>query len=67
MLALARRMLTAAAAPAAAATTYAITGLGSLGYGVSDALAINDSGQVTGIFGSNPRLHACPDGNGTTT
>ncbi len=35
-------------APAAAATTYTITDLGSLGYGVSDGLAINASGQVTG-------------------
>jgi len=47
-------MLTATAAPAAAATTYAVTGLGSLGYGVSDVLVINDFGQVTGIFGSIP-------------
>ena len=53
VLALARRMLTATAAPAAAGTTYAITGLSSMGYGVSDALVIN-AGQVTGIFGSNP-------------
>lgn len=28
--------------------TYTITDLGSLGYGVSDGLAINDNGQVTG-------------------
>jgi len=40
---------TTAAPPAAAATTtYTITDLGSLGYGVSDALAINNNGQVTG-------------------
>jgi len=37
-----------AAAPAAAATTYTITDLGSLGFGVTDALAINSNGQVTG-------------------
>ena len=37
-----------AAAPAAAATTYTITDLGSLGGGVTRALAINASGQVTG-------------------
>lgn len=39
---------TAVAAPAAAATTYTITDLGSLGDGVSDGLAINATGQVTG-------------------
>ena len=38
-----------AAAPAgAAATTYAVTDLGSLGGGTTQALAINASGQVTG-------------------
>jgi probable HAF family extracellular repeat protein len=38
-----------AAAPASAATTrYTITDLGSLGGGVTDATAINASGQVTG-------------------
>src|SRR5215472_18789865 len=35
-------------APATATTTYTITDLGSLGYGVSDALAINNNGQMTG-------------------
>jgi probable HAF family extracellular repeat protein len=40
---------TIAAAPAGAATsTYTITDLGSLGGGVTDATAINASGQVTG-------------------
>jgi probable HAF family extracellular repeat protein len=39
----------ASAAPAAAATsTYTVTDLGSLGYGVSDGLAVNATGQVTG-------------------
>jgi probable HAF family extracellular repeat protein len=38
-----------AAAPAGAATTtYTITDLGSLGFGISDGLAINNNGQVTG-------------------
>jgi probable HAF family extracellular repeat protein len=39
---------TAVAAPAAAATTYTITDLGSLGLGTSDGSAINATGQVTG-------------------
>ena len=38
----------AAAAPAAAATTYTITDLGSLGAGVTRGAAINASGQITG-------------------
>ena len=38
-----------AAVPAAAATTtYTVTDLGSLGFGVSDALAVNATGEVTG-------------------
>jgi hypothetical protein len=37
-----------AAAPAAAATTYTITDLGSLGLGTSDGTAINATGQVAG-------------------
>ena len=37
-----------AAAPAAAATTYTITDLGSLGQGESDASAVNAAGEVTG-------------------
>jgi len=44
---------TAVAAPAAAATTYTITDLGSLGLGVSDGLAINANGQVRAT-------HSCP-------
>jgi probable HAF family extracellular repeat protein len=48
VLALATGMLTATAVPAAAATAYAITDLGSLGHGVSDGLAINAADQVTG-------------------
>src|SRR6267154_53409 len=40
---------TAVAAPAAAATTYTITDLGSLGFGESDPSAINATGQVTGL------------------
>ena len=49
VLALTAGVLTAAtAAPAVAGTTYTITDLGSLGYGVSDGLAINATGQVTG-------------------
>ena len=49
VLALAASVLTTTAAPAAAAaTTYTITDLGSLGYGVSDGLAVNNNGQVTG-------------------
>jgi probable HAF family extracellular repeat protein len=37
-----------AAAPAAAATTYTVTDLGSLGLGASDGNAINATGEVTG-------------------
>src|SRR5215469_7573588 len=48
VLAVAVGLPAAAAAPAAAATTYTITDLGSLGGGVTHALAINASGQVTG-------------------
>lgn len=50
VLALAAGVPTAAAtaAPAAAATTYAITDLGSLGLGVSDGYGINATGEVTG-------------------
>ena len=36
------------AGAATTTTTYTITDLGSLGYGVSDGLAINSNGQVTG-------------------
>jgi probable HAF family extracellular repeat protein len=38
----------AAALTTAATTTYAITDLGSLGYGVSDGYGVNANGQVTG-------------------
>jgi probable HAF family extracellular repeat protein len=50
------------AAPApAATTTYAITDLGSLGYGVSDGLAINAVGQVTGYsYSSDAFQVSCP-------
>src|SRR5215469_12100647 len=47
-LAVAVGMPLATAAPAAAATTYTITDLGSLGGGATYGLAINASGQVTG-------------------
>jgi polyisoprenoid-binding protein YceI len=52
VLALALGLPAASAAPAAAATTtYTITNLGSLGYGVTDGVAINNNGQVTGRSG----------------
>jgi probable HAF family extracellular repeat protein len=52
---------TAVAAPAAAATTYTITDLGSLGYGVSDGLAINANGQVTGYSYLSTQIQvSCP-------
>ena len=38
----------AAAGPAAAGTTYSVTSLGSLGFGLSIPLAINATGEVTG-------------------
>ncbi len=47
VLALAAIVPTAATA-APATTTYTVTDLGSLGYGVSRGLAINNNGQVTG-------------------
>jgi probable HAF family extracellular repeat protein len=55
---------TAAAAPAAAATTYTVTDPGSLGYGVSDANAINATGQVTGrsYTGATITLKTCCGG-----
>jgi len=55
----------AGAAPAAAATTtYTITNLGSLGYGVTDGVAINASGQVTGrsFNGATITLKTCCGG-----
>ena len=53
---------TAVAAPAAAATTtYTITDLGSLGYGISDGLAINANGQVTGYSYLSTQIQVtCP-------
>jgi probable HAF family extracellular repeat protein len=48
-LAMAGGLPAAAAGPAAGATTsYTVTELGSLGFGISDGLAINNNGQVTG-------------------
>ena len=53
--------LTAAAAPAAAAVTYTITDLGSLGGGVTHGLAIDASGQVTGDSVSSQLVQVpCP-------
>ena len=53
--------LTAAAAPAAAAVTYTITDLGSLGGGITHGLAINASGQVTGDSVSSQLVQVpCP-------
>jgi probable HAF family extracellular repeat protein len=52
---------TAVAAPAAAATAYTVTDLGSLGYGVSDGLAINNNGQVTGYSYLSTKIQvSCP-------
>jgi probable HAF family extracellular repeat protein len=54
-----------AAGPAvAAATTYTITNLGSLGYGVTDGAAINANGQVTGhsFNGATITLKTCCGG-----
>jgi probable HAF family extracellular repeat protein len=51
----------AAAAPAAAAASYTITDLGSLGYGVTDGLAINNNGQVTGYSYLSTQIQvSCP-------
>src|SRR5215467_4205655 len=61
VLAVAVRLPVAAAAPAAAATTYTITDLGSLGGGVTHGLAINASGQVTGDSVSSQLVQVpCP-------
>ena len=59
---------TAAAAPAAAATTYTITDLGSLGLGISNCSAINDTGQVTGYsyLSTLVPTPACPPVTATT-
>jgi probable HAF family extracellular repeat protein len=61
VLALAISVPVIAAAPAAAATTYTITDLGSLGLGVSDGLAINNNGQVTGYSYLSTQIQvSCP-------
>src|SRR6516165_5081041 len=54
----------AVAPAAAAATTYTITNLGSLGYGVTDGVAINATGQVTGrsFNGATITLKTCCGG-----
>ena len=53
--------LSASATPAAAATTYTITDLGSLGGGIAHGLAINASGQVTGDSVSSQLVQVpCP-------
>jgi probable HAF family extracellular repeat protein len=53
-------VLAAVAAPAAA-STYSVTDLGSLGYGVTKGLAINNSGQVTGYsYSSDAFQVTCP-------
>ncbi len=53
-------LLATAAAPAAA-STYSMTDLGSLGYGISDGLAINAVGQVTGYsYLSSTFQVSCP-------
>jgi probable HAF family extracellular repeat protein len=65
VLALAVGLPAASAAPAAAATaTYTITNLGSLGYGVTDGVAINNNGQVTGhsFNGATITLKTCCGG-----
>jgi probable HAF family extracellular repeat protein len=65
VLALALGLPAASAAPAAAATTtYTITNLGSLGYGVTDGVAINNNGQVTGhsFNGATITLKTCCGG-----
>jgi probable HAF family extracellular repeat protein len=61
----------AAAVPASAATaTYTITDLGSLGGGITDATAINASGEVTGdstLTESGDAFHAFLWSNGKMT
>jgi probable HAF family extracellular repeat protein len=76
VLAVAVGLPAAAADPAAAATTYTITDLGSLGGGVTHGLAINDSGQIAGqcrnpmflqgyacVVSSNGAITALPESN----
>ena len=66
VLALGAGLATAAPAPAAAAAaaTYTVTNLGSLGYGVTDGVAINANGQVTGhsFNGATITLKTCCGG-----
>ena len=65
VLALAVGAPAAAAAPAVGATTtYTIIDLGSLGLGVSDGLAINANGQVTGYsyLSKTVQTSGCPGG-----
>ena len=54
----------AAASAAAARTTYAVTDLGSLGYGVTDGVALSATGQVTGrsFNGATITLKTCCGG-----
>jgi probable HAF family extracellular repeat protein len=54
----------ATASVAGATTTYTITDLGSLGYGVTDGVAINAHGQVTGksFNGKTITLSSCCSG-----
>src|SRR6516164_10948731 len=54
----------AAASAAAARTTYTVTDLGSLGYGVTDGVALSASGQVTGrsFNGATITLKTCCGG-----
>jgi probable HAF family extracellular repeat protein len=48
---------------AAAATTYTVRDLGSLGFGVTDPVAINDNGQVTGYSYLSKEIQVpCPPG-----
>ena len=50
--------------PPPAATSYSVTNLGSLGYGVTDGVAINATGQVTGrsFNGATITLKTCCGG-----
>ena len=54
----------AAASAAAARTTYAVTDLGSLGYGVTEGVALSATGQVTGrsFNGATITLKTCCGG-----
>jgi hypothetical protein len=55
-------VIAAMAAPAAAASTYTITDLGSLGLGVSVGSGINANGQITGgsYLASTVPTTGCP-------